>query len=150
MGTIIYMRMQFTESGVKMLSKSAVTKLKAVLVVDIILVSLAAGVYFYLQNEGLITGAAKPAEFKVTDLTINPLEAEAGEPILISVNVTNIGDIEGVYSANLTTNNVLRENQEILIPGKESKLVAFTVLESKDGTYNVEIDGLTGAFKIRP
>ncbi len=131
-------------------SRSAITKLKAILVIDVIIVAVAAGVYFYLQDQGLIVGAPRPAEFTVTDLTINPLEAEVGEPILISVNVTNIGDIDGVYSANLTINNVLRENQEILIVGKESKIVEFTVLESSEGNYDVEIAGLTGTFKIKP
>lgn len=131
-------------------SRSAITKLKAILVIDVVIVAVAAGVYFYLQDQGLIVGAPRPAEFTVTDLTINPLEAEVGEPILISVNVTNIGDIDGVYSANLTINNVLRENQEILLVGKESKIVEFTVLESSEGNYDVEIAGLTGTFKIKP
>jgi len=131
-------------------SRSAMTKLKAILVIDVIIVAVAAGVYLYFQDQGLIVGAPKPAEFTVTDLTINPLEAEVGEPILISVNVTNIGDIDGVYSANLTINNVLRENQEILLVGKESKIVEFTVLESSEGNYNVEIAGLTGTFRIKP
>src|SRR3990170_842265 len=99
-----------------MSSRKALAKLKAILIIDILIVLAAGGSYLYLLNTGEITaGAPKPAEFEVTDLTINPLEAEAGEPILISVNVTNIGDIEGVYSANLTINNMLRENQEILL-----------------------------------
>jgi hypothetical protein len=133
-----------------MLSRSAITKLKAILVIDLIIVAAAAGIYLYFQEQGLIVGAPKPAEFTVTDLTINPLEAEAGEPILISVNATNIGDIEGVYSANLTINNMLRETQEILLVGKESKILEFTVLENEEGNYSVEIGGLTGTFRIRP
>jgi hypothetical protein len=133
-----------------MSSRSALTKLKAILVIDLILVAAAAGAYLYLQNEGLITGAARPPEFVVTDLTIAPLEAEAGDPVLISVNATNIGDIEGVYSANLTINDALWENQEILLWGKESKIVEFEVFENTEGDYGIEIDGLLGAFKIRP
>jgi hypothetical protein len=66
-------------------------KLKAILVIDILIVAVAAGVYLYLQAEGLIVAGPKPAEFAVTDITINPLETEVLEPITITANLTNIG-----------------------------------------------------------
>ena len=50
-----------------MLSRSAVVKLKAILIIDLIIVGAAAGVYFYLQDQGLVTGASKPATFTLTD-----------------------------------------------------------------------------------
>jgi hypothetical protein len=55
------------------MNSRALTKLKAILVIDVLIVAVAAGVYFYLQGEGLIVAAPKQAEFSVTDLTINPL-----------------------------------------------------------------------------
>ena len=73
-------------------SGSAMTKLKAVLLIDLIIVAAAAGAYIYLQNQGLIVGAPKPAEFIVTDLTVTPSEAEEADPVLISANITNIGE----------------------------------------------------------
>jgi hypothetical protein len=135
-----------------MLSRSATTKLKAILIIDVLIVAAAAGVYFYLQAQGLIVGPPKPAEFTVTDLTINPLEAEVFEPVLVTVNVTNIGGEQGEYVANLTINNVLEENQTILIPGRNSTIVEFTVLKETEGTYTVEIGGLSGSltFKTPP
>jgi hypothetical protein len=133
-------------------SRSALTKLKAILIIDVLIVAAAAGVYFYLQAQGLIVGPPKPAEFTVTDLKINPIEAEVFEPVLVTVNVTNIGDEQGEYVANLTINNVLEENQTILIPGRNSTIVEFTVLKETEGTYTVEIGGLTGTLtcKIPP
>jgi hypothetical protein len=134
-----------------MVSHKAVAKLKAILIIDLLIVAVAAGAYFYLQNRGLIATALKPAEFTVTDLAINPSEAEEGEPILISVNVTNIGDIEGIYLANLTINNALRDNQTISLAGnKTSTIVEFTVVEETVGNYTVEIGGLNGSFSIKP
>jgi hypothetical protein len=133
-----------------MLSHSAVGKLKAILVMDIIIVAVAAGTYIYLQNEGLIATALKPAEFSVTDLTINPFEAEEGEPTSFSVNVTNIGDLEGEYIANLTINNALVANQSIILSGNDtSAIVEFTYLAETVGNYTVEIGGLTGSFRIK-
>jgi hypothetical protein len=133
-----------------MLSRSATTKLKAILIIDLIIVAAAAGTYIYLQNQGLIATAAKPAEFTVTDLTITPSEAEEAEPILISANITNIGDLEGTYDANLTINNVLTQNQTIVVSGNNtSTIVEFTVIEETIGDYTVELGGLTGSFKIK-
>ena len=133
-----------------MLSRSGITKLKAILVIDIIIVAVAAGTYIYLQNEGLIATALKPSEFKVTDLTINPVETEEGEPTFLSVNVTNIGDLEGTHIANLTINNVLIENQTIILSGNHtSTIVEFMYLASAIGNYTVEIDGLTGSFLVK-
>src|SRR5512136_2949106 len=133
-----------------MLSNSAIGKLKAILVIDIIVVALAAGTYLYLQNEGLIATALKPAEFAVTDLTINPFEAEEGEPTVFSVNVTNIGDLEGVYIANLTINNALVENQTITLPGNStSTIVEFTYLAETIGNYTGEISGLSGSLRVK-
>ena len=133
-----------------MLSHSAVGKLKAILVIDIIIVAVAAGTYIYLQNEGLIATALKPAEFTVTDLTINPFEAEEGEPTSFSINVTNIGDLEGEYIANLTINNALVANQSIILPGNNnSTIVEFSYLAETVGNYTVELGGLTGSFRVK-
>jgi hypothetical protein len=138
--------------GQDMKSRSALTKLKAILIIDVLVVAAAAGVYFYLQAEGLLVVGPKPAEFTVTDLTISPLEAEIFEPVLVTVNVTNIGDEQGEYVANLTINGMLEENQTVLVLGQNYTIVEFTLLKETEGTYTVEIAGLTGTvtFKVPP
>jgi hypothetical protein len=130
-------------------SRSAATKLKAILVIDLIIVAAAAGTYLYLQNQGLIATAAKDAEFIVTDLTITPAEAEEAEPIQITANITNIGDLDGTYDANLTINGVLTETQIVEVLNKTSVIVEFTVIEENVGNYTVEIGELTGSFIIK-
>ena len=89
------------------MSRSAIVKLKAILVIDLMIVGAAAGVYFYLQNQGALTSAAKPATFTLTSLTVNPLEAYPGDAVQISVNLTNIGDLEGNQTVNLEVNNAV-------------------------------------------
>jgi len=132
-----------------MLSRSAVTKLKVILIIDLVLVAAAAGTFFYLQEQGLIATAAKPAEFKAINLTITPSETEEAEPVVITANITNVGDLEGTYDANLTINNVLTQNQTIIVPGNNNTIVEFTVIEEKVGNYTVELGGLTGIFTIK-
>jgi hypothetical protein len=135
--------------GRLMRSRSALTKLKAVLLIDVLIVAAAAGVYFYLQAEGYIVGAPKQAEFTLKDLKITPSEAEVFEPVQISVNVTNIGDEQGEYVANLTINGLLEQNQTVLVPARNSTLAEFTVLKETAGTYTVEIGELSSSLTIK-
>jgi hypothetical protein len=139
----------YTQVENRMVSRSAITKVEVLFIIDVIVVAIAVGSYLYLENTGALAFiSSKPAEFTVTDLTIQPFEAGLGEPILISANVTNIGDEEGSYSANLTINNVLKENQTILLPGGNYSIVEFTDIENAEGTYFVEIADLNGTFTI--
>jgi len=132
-----------------MVSRSAITKVKALFIIDVIIVAVAAGSYLYLHSTGgLAVVTSKPAEFTVTDLAVQPLEAGLGEPITISVNVTNVGGEEGSYSLNLTVNDLFKGNQTVLLFGGNSSIVGFTDAENAEGNYVVKIGGLSGTFTI--
>lgn len=136
-----------------MRSNSAMTKLKAILVLDLMVVSLAAGGYFYIQTFiGSTIGPPppppKPAEFILTNIRVDPSEAEIGRPIIISVNVTNVGEQEGVYNLNLTINDAVEETRAIQLPGGNSTIEEFTVVKDTAGTYFVRIGDLTGSFTL--
>jgi hypothetical protein len=131
-------------------SSSAVVKLKAILVIDLIIVGAAAGVYFYFQGEGLIGSASKAATFTFSDLSISPDEAFVGEAVQISVNVTNIGDLEGNQTVNLQINDVIKDSMNMTLSGHTNETVQFTDIELEDGTFNVTIGDLSGVFLIKP
>jgi hypothetical protein len=133
-----------------MLSHSAIVKLKAILVIDLIIVGAAAGVYFYLQDQGMIAVAAKPAEFTLTNLTIDPLEAIVGDAVQISVNVTNIGDLEGNQTLNFEINGAVKDTENVTLAGNASEIVQFTDIEIVEGNYTVKVGDLTGNFTIKP
>ena len=132
-----------------MLSRSAIVKLKAVLIIDLIIIGAAAGAYFYLQDQGLVSGAPKPAKFTLTDLIISPLEAYVGETVQISVNVTNIGEVEGNETINLEINGALKDTANITLAGNSSDIVAFADIENIIGNYNVQVGSLSGNFTIK-
>jgi hypothetical protein len=132
-----------------MLSRSAITKLKAILVIDVIIVAIAAGTYFFLQNQGLLAVTLKPAEFTVTNLTIDPGVVDVGQPVTISVNVTNVGEIDDSYAANLTINDVLKDNQTILLIAGASNIVEFTDTENAEGNYTAKIGDLSESFAVK-
>ena len=66
---------------------------------------MAAGAYLYLQHQGLIVTAAKPAKFTLINLTIDPPVTNVTDAVQISVNVTNVGALEGNETVNLEINN---------------------------------------------
>jgi len=50
---------------------------------------------------GSFTAIALPADFEVSDLVINPTEVYVGDPVTISVTVTNIGQTTGTVTITL-------------------------------------------------
>ena len=130
-----------------MSSKRALTKLKAILIIDIVIIAAVGATYLYLQSQNAF--APRPAEFVLSNLTVTPPEPDLGEPITISVNVTNIGEVEGGYVANLTINNVVRENQTVAVPVGVTVTVQFTDSETVEGNYQVKIGELSGSFRVK-
>jgi len=131
--------------------RSAITKLQSTRTVDLIIVvmiivAIAIGGYNYYVVT--LSPPLKKAEFQVTDLTVYPAEAGVGQPIIISANVTNVGEEAGNYSVNLTINNVVKETKTIQLLGNESRIVEFMVTENNEGSYSVKIEGLNGTFII--
>ncbi len=130
-------------------SRSAMAKLKAILLIDLIIVAVATGIFLYLANQGLVAVALRPAEFTVTNLVIDPLQANVGEPISISANLTNIGDLSGNYTLSLIINDMIKENQTIRLAGGISSIVGFTDIESVKGNYTVALGNLVGTFTVK-
>ena len=138
-----------------MLSRSAIVKLKAILIIDLIIVGAAAGVYLYMQDQGLITSGAKGAEFTLTDLVIDPPEAYTGEAVQISVNVTNIGDLEGNFTVDFALNEVVKSSVNVTLAGNfTSEIVTYTAIEMDEGNYSIKvgdkINALMGYFILNP
>ncbi len=133
-----------------MLSHSAIVKLKAILIIDIIIIGAAAGTYLYLQNQGVIASTSTPAKFNLINLTIDPPVTNVTDAVQISVNVTNVGDLAGNDTINLEINNATTGTENVTLAGGESQLVQFTEIEIVPGNYTVQVGDLTGMFVINP
>ena len=132
-----------------MLDRKAITKVKAILLIDIIILSAATGTYLFLQESGQLSTQEKPAEFFLTDLLINPKEADAGEPIQISVNVTNIGDLSSNYTLSLFVNDVIVENETVRLAGGISSILEFTHSEFTEGNFTVRLGNISDVFRVK-
>jgi len=91
---------------------------------------------------------ARPAAFVVSELSIAPAEADAGGEITISVLVANTGDVSGHYRVTLRIDNAVMATREVTLDGGASQMVAFTVTEDVAGTYAVDVEGLSGVFRV--
>jgi hypothetical protein len=90
----------------------------------------------------------KPAEFQVTDLTINPSSVMAGESVAISVKVANVGEETGTYTVNLKIDGTITETKNVTLSGAATQLVDFSVTETSAKTHTVEVDNETGSFTV--
>jgi hypothetical protein len=90
----------------------------------------------------------EPAAFEVSDLSISPASTQAGEPVSISFIVTNTGDEEGTYTVTLKVNGEVEATREVTLAGGAEASLTFTVIRENAGTYEVEVDGLSGSFTL--
>ncbi len=88
-----------------------------------------------------------PTFFTVSDLNIIPSEVNVGEEVTVSVVVTNVGDVEGSYTAILKINGNEEEVKTVTLGAGTSTEIEFMVRKDV-GTYNVEVDGLTTQFRV--
>ncbi len=90
----------------------------------------------------------RPARFSANNLRITPQSSLPGEDILISADISNSGDVEGMTDIALMVNNRLVDSQKITVGGNGSQTVQFVLTENSPGTYTVEVSGLTGSFTV--
>ena len=69
-----------------MLSKSAISKLQAILIIDIIIVASAAAGFFYVSS--LPGPALSSSQIQMVGLQVTPPTGIVGQPVTVSVNVT--------------------------------------------------------------
>jgi hypothetical protein len=92
----------------------------------------------------------QPAAIVFSNLDANPAEAGVGEPVTISVDAANIGQVEGRYRATLKIDGVVEAIQDVNLAGGANTTLLFTVAEDLAGTYVAEVDGQSGEFAVLP
>lgn len=126
-------------------------------VVDTVAKTVTACIDHFTMFAVLVTAAAAPtgggggggeAEFELSNLSISPKEVEPGKPVSISVKVANIGDLTGSKEIKLKINGTTAATKEVTLGVGASTTVSFTVTKDEPGTYKVEVDGLSGSFKV--
>jgi S-layer protein (TIGR01567 family) len=102
----------------------------------------------YEEGKTVIEVAEKMAKLTYSDLKIQPASVEAGKAVNISANVKNSGTSAGESKVELLVNNESVESQNVSLGAGESKEIAFSRTEEKEGTYNVTVGDLKGSYEV--
>ncbi len=104
-----------------------------------------------VSDEYTFTTLGKPpaALFTSSNLSISPIEVYIGEPIIISILITNAGDAAGSYKVTLKIDSVEEASEEITLNAGASREVIFTTSKNVAKTYSVDVNGLSGSFTVK-
>ena len=97
----------------------------------------------------VVTATPAPATFVVSNLTVIPFQVGIGDPVNVSVSVTNVGDLSGSLSLNLTINDTAGEAKTITLPGNTTGTLQFTTTAGAEGTYAVIVGDTSGSFSVK-
>jgi hypothetical protein len=92
--------------------------------------------------------AIKPEPFILSELTVLPTSASVGEKVLVSVNITNIGESRETSELVLKIDGVAVQSREVTLEGGESARQTFTVAAVTPGTFTVSVDRLSGQLTV--
>jgi len=89
-----------------------------------------------------------PATFEVSNLIIEPRQAQLGQPVTVSLTIANEGALVGDYELYLIIDGIVRAVKEITLAGKSTETVTFEVSNLAAGKHQVKIADLTGQFTV--
>lgn len=132
-----------------MRSTKAISKLQTILIIDLLVVAFAAGGYFYVQS---LPAPPPPvlseAQIQYVELQVNPPQVLPDQPINVTVNATNVGDVSGIFSVNMSLDGSENQHQTIELASGETNTVNFTVSEPSEGTHIVGVGNLQASFVV--
>ncbi len=94
-----------------MVSRLAIKKLQAILIIDLIIIAFATGIYFYIRT--LLEPNVESTDYRVYGLAIDPEEVYPNQTVKISAKVENLLNEAGNYSLNLAVNDEIQDNKTV-------------------------------------
>lgn len=86
--------------------------------------------------------------WEVANLSISPSTVRTGQNVTVTVEVTNIGEVEGSYTLVLRIDGETEETRELMLGAGASQSVSFTVTRDVPGAYSVHLGGLRGELNV--
>lgn len=97
------------------------------------------------QEEG---DGEQAATFEVTDLTVDPDEVTVGRMVTIEATISNSGDAEGSYVANLEINGKVEESINVTIAAGGTETVEFSYTLSSEGVFSIAVGNQTATLDV--
>ena len=123
--------------------KSTKTKLKIAFFVTLLILGIAVPSYIYVQS--LIP---KPAKFQLSELNLEQDWIQFGDPLQLSVNVTNVGDETGNYTLTVTILDEPIASKTVELKGKGSKIVEVSASGISEGNHTINVGDLIAQLKV--
>jgi S-layer protein (TIGR01567 family) len=101
----------------------------------------------YLEGSEEIEVAYPSAEFELADLTF-PENMSANKEFTVSVDVTNTGDANGTYIAELEVNGSVVDSQNVTLDAGDTEKIEFTTRIAEAGTTTIEIGTESGEITV--
>ena len=89
------------------------------------------------------------ADFTSSGLTIEPSSVKAGGTVTVSVECSNEGSRSGSHTITLKVDGEVEDEKTVTLDPDESTTVSFEVSATEEGSYSVDVNGLTGSFEVR-
>ncbi len=87
-------------------------------------------------------------DFELSEFLISPEEVATGQMVSIECRVTNRGAMAGYYEVTMKLNGDIQEVRRIALNGGESRGISFGIIRNAAGTYNVDVNGITGTYIV--
>jgi hypothetical protein len=91
-----------------------------------------------------------PAAFVLSDIKISPEVIYSGELINVSVSVTNVGDLTGIFRVIATIDGVEVAAKNVYLKGGTSEIVTLRLEQISEGHHTLEVNGTQQAIEVRP
>jgi hypothetical protein len=86
--------------------------------------------------------------FEMSGLSVNPGSVEEGESVTISAEVTNTGTLSGSQTIMLKIDDKVEDEKTLTLNPDESATVSFEAPTTDEGTYSVDVNGLSGSYEV--
>jgi hypothetical protein len=103
---------------------------------------------FRLGDLSQTVNVFKPAEFTVTDLSLENSEIAAGKSTTVTGKVSNDGEVSGTYTAVLRIDGQGEKTKDILIGPGAAESVTFWVYKNNPGSYQVALGTQTRTLSV--
>jgi len=82
-----------------------------------------------------------PAQFEIKGLDISPNPVKASETAVASLDVENVGEAEGAYTASLVVDGITMATEDITLSGDTMGSISFPLVKEAAGSYSIGIAG---------
>ncbi|GEM_PF-4914741 len=91
------------------------------------------------QSPSPVAPTAKPATFSVAELVVDKTEVASGQTVTVTAKISNSGEVEGRYTAELTVDGKKTDAKEVTISPRGTEAVTFGFTSSEVGSHQIAV-----------